>query len=56
MEVLRSVFWCSAIWNFRLKAVFYPGVRNVLADAVSRLETPGGFDRLMSLLPKAFLL
>ena len=47
MASLRRVFWASAVYNFRLKAVYYPGgERNVLADAASRLHQPGMFDFL----------
>ena len=46
MNSLRRVFWLSAIFNFRLKCVYYPGDRNKLADAVSRLHEPNGFIRL----------
>ena len=42
MACLGRIFWLSAVFNFRLRAVYYPGVRNVLADAASRLHEPGG--------------
>ena len=50
MRSLRSVFWLSAVYNFRLKAVYYPGVRNVLADRASRLQEPGGYAELQRAL------
>ena len=50
MKALRHIFWYSVMWNFRLRAKYYPGNCNKLADAVSRLETPGGWQRLNSLL------
>ena len=50
MACLRRIFWLSAVFNFRLRAVYYPGIRNVLADAASRLHEPGGGPRLLSLL------
>lgn len=40
MASLRRVFWLSAVYNFRLQAVYYPGSENILADAVSRLHEP----------------
>lgn len=46
MDSLRRVFWLSAVYNFRIKAVYYPGVYNVLADAVSRLHERNGLERL----------
>ena len=50
MASLRRVFWLSAIYNFRLRAYYYPGVRNTLADAASRLHEPQGVARLLTLL------
>lgn len=38
MESLRRVFWYSAVYNFRLKAIYLPGEKNQVADAVSRLH------------------
>lgn len=52
MDSLRRVFWLSAIYNFRLQAVYYPGPSNFLADAVSRLHEPGGVQRLQTLLSR----
>ena len=48
MDSLRRVFWLSAVFNFRLRAVYYSGESNFLADSVSRLHEPGGVPRLMS--------
>jgi hypothetical protein len=48
MKSLRRVFWLSAIFNFRLKAVYYKGSYNVLADSVSRLHEKDGYHRLLS--------
>ena len=48
MDSLRRVFWLSAIFNFRIKAVYYRGVSNFLADSVSRLHEPGGINRMIS--------
>ena len=40
MEYLRHIFWLSAVFNFRLKAVHVMGENNVLADRISRLHEP----------------
>lgn len=40
MQSLRRVFWYSAIFNFRIQAIYLPGKSNVLADAVSRSHEP----------------
>ena len=50
MQSLRRMFWLSAKFNFRLKIIYYPGVVNVVADAVSRLHEPRGYERLYSIL------
>ena len=46
MSSLRRLFWLSAVFNFRLKAVYYPGIYNKMADAVSRLHEHNGLARL----------
>ena len=50
MASLRRIFWWSAIFNFRLKAIYYPGVQNNVADAVSRLHDPYYARKLTSLV------
>lgn len=50
MAVLRDIFHLSVLFNFRLRAVYYPGDRNVLADCVSRLHEPGKLLQLQSAL------
>ena len=52
MSALRKVFWCSVYFNFRITCHYYPGVRNVLADAVSRLHEKSGVLRYNELLSK----
>lgn len=47
MDSLRRVFWLSAVFNFRMRAVYYPGRFNTLADNVSRLHEPNGIRRLV---------
>ena len=46
MASLRRVFWLSAIYNFRIKAVYYPGGHNILADCASRLHELGVWQKL----------
>ena len=50
MQSLHRIFWLSAKFNFRLKVIYYPGVVNVVADAVSRLHEPRGYEELYSIL------
>ena len=50
MDSLRRVFWLSALYNFRLTAVYYPGHCNVIADSVSRLHERGGLHRFYGAL------
>ena len=50
MNSLRNVFWMSAIYNFRLKAVYYPGKFNTVADSISRLHEKDGYKRLTNAL------
>ena len=38
MTWLRDLFWMSAIHNFRITAVYIPGVDNVRADRISRMH------------------
>ena len=38
MTYLRRLFWCSAMYNFRLRAFHITGKLNVLADHISRLH------------------
>ena len=40
MRLLREVFWLSERYQFRLTAVHISGVRNIVADTVSRLHLP----------------
>ena len=39
MQSLRRVFWYSAIFNFRIQAIYLPGEANVLTDAMMSLIT-----------------
>jgi hypothetical protein len=48
MDSLRRVFWLSAVWNFKLKALYYPGNQNILADAASRLQEPWAMQALQT--------
>ena len=38
MSFLRELFWLSALYNFRITAVYIPGHMNYIADATSRLH------------------
>ena len=38
MASLRRIFWLSAVYNFRIYAIYLPGVQNTIADCVSRLH------------------
>lgn len=53
MDSLRRIFWLSAIYNFRIRAVYYPGRFNTLADRVSRLHEPNGFSRLIEIMEQS---
>lgn len=59
MDSLRRVFWLSALYNFRLKAVYYPGVYNTIADSISRLHEPNAraslSQALNTAIPYAFI-
>ena len=55
MAALRRVFWLSAFHNFHIRAVYYPGERNTLADAASRLHEPGALSRLSTALAGTLL-
>ena len=50
MQSLRRIFWLSAKFNFKLRVIYYLGIVNVVADAVSRLHEARGYDRLYSIL------
>ena len=38
MAWLWDLFWLSAVYNFRIQAVYVPGKYNILADSISRLH------------------
>ena len=38
MDSLRRIFWWSAIYNFKIHAVYIPGAYNQIADCISRLH------------------
>lgn len=46
MQSLRRIFWSSAIYNFKLVPIYYPGKCNVLSDLVSRLHESNNLQRL----------
>lgn len=47
MASLKRVCTLAARYNFGIRAIHYPGVYNILADACSRLHTPG-YDRVLA--------
>ena len=47
MASFRRIFCLSVQYSFRLQAVYYPGQRNILADCVSHLHEPDGFQCLL---------
>ena len=52
MAWLRHLFWLSAIHNFRITAVYVPGILNVMADSISRMHSRSALLQLYSLLRK----
>ena len=50
MHALGELFWLPAIYNFHIKADYVPGSDNIVADAISRVASPGGLDMLASVL------
>ena len=48
MESLRRIYWASAVFNFRLNAVYYPGALNTIADRDSRLHEHNGYNDLFN--------
>ena len=55
MASLRRIFWMSAKFNFRLKAVYYPGIYNVVADTISRIHENGALLKLNNVLHSTML-
>ena len=55
MQHLRNIYWSSVKHNYRLKALYYPGKLNVVADAASRLMFPNGPERLQAALNHTFV-
>jgi hypothetical protein len=44
MEAIKFIFWQSAKYNFKVKAIHIPGRNNVKADAISRLHDSNYFN------------
>ena len=55
MASLRRIFWWTAVYNIRLRARYYPGYCNTLADACSRLPSPTAWQTLAAALPHTIL-
>lgn len=49
LELLREIFWISAIHNVYITARFIPGVQNVIADRISRIYSGIPIDELRCL-------
>ncbi len=54
MQALRRIFWLSVMYNFRISCVYIEGVRNIYADAVSRLHEPSNPLQALNLHPVWF--
>ena len=50
MQTLRSIELCAIKYNFHIKMCYIPGIRNDMADCISRLHLPGQIPRFFSLL------
>ncbi len=50
MAFVREIFWWATLFGFKIKAVHIPGVRNTLADAISRLHCVPSFSVLKTFL------
>ena len=48
MQGIRHLFWLSVQYNFKITARYIPGVKNVAADAASRILEPGKLQLLKS--------
>lgn len=59
MEELRDLFWLSARHNFHITALHIEGLRNTVAEALSRLHEPQFLSRfytaLLDYLPQCFV-
>lgn len=49
LELLRAIFWISAIYNVYITASYIPGVDNIIADKLSRLYPGSPIDDLRNL-------
>ena len=50
MDELHNLFWLSAAYNFHISAIYIEGVRNTIADAISRLHDPRHLHNFYALL------
>ena len=55
-EALERIYTLSLRYDFRLKAIYYPGKQNGLADAVSRCHEKGQVERLIRLLGESYFI
>jgi hypothetical protein len=49
MKLMRQLTWCACKYNFTFSAKHVPGVKNNLADSISRLQ----IDKFRQLAPQA---
>lgn len=52
MRALRSLFWISALFNFKLKSVFVPTGQNLMVDCISRLHAKKFREQLHNFVPR----
>lgn len=53
MAELRDLFWLSAAYNFHISATYIEGLRNTVADAISRLHDPHHLSRFHAFLTES---
>ena len=55
MDSLRRIAWLATKWNFDLRAIYYSGSQNILADSLSRLPKLAAINTLNAMLGQCFL-
>ena len=53
MAKLRDLCWLSAVYNFHISATYIKDVRNIVADAISRLHNPHHLSRFYAFLTES---
>ena len=54
MAWLRDLFWLSAVYNFRIQAVYVPGKYNIISDSISCLHEYVALVRFYNILCSSF--